>query len=116
MCSHFTGVSHNGTVVQYITYWHDYWRALPLVYAAFFAAAFYGVYRRLPIAWKLGWLYIILGAAHFIFFAWVGLIHQPKGEIGALAATVGGIIVAVYWGARWYKQKSYFIPDEDDQT
>ncbi len=108
--------SHNGTVVHSITYWHGYWRVLPLVYAAFFAAAFYGVYRRLPIAWKLGWLYIIVAAAHFIFFAWVGLIDQPKGAIGALAATFGAIIVAVYWGVQWYKRKSYFMPDEDHRT
>jgi hypothetical protein len=108
--------SRNDTVVHSVTYWHDYWRALPLVYAAFFAGAIYGVYCRLPIAWKLGWLYLILAAAHFIAFAWIGLLPQPQGWIGAIAATVGGIGVAIYWGARWYKQKSYFIPDESNQT
>ena len=122
IASAFTGVqsfywtSHNGTVVSSLTYWHGYWRFLPLVPAALFAVMFYAVYRRSPLAWTLGWIAILIGAAVFIAEAWLGLIYQPKGEVGALAATVGGIVVAIYWGVRWYKQKSYFIPDDDEQT
>src|SRR5438876_435352 len=108
--------SRNGTIVSSLTYWHGYWRLLALVYASVLAFMFYVVYRRLPVAWTLGWFFIIAGAAHFIFFAWVGLLPQPEGWIGAIAATAGGFGVAIYWGVRWYKQKNYFIPDEADPT
>jgi len=102
--------SHNGTVDSSVTYWHGPWRWLTLVYAAIFAAAFYGVYRRRPIAWKLGWVFLVIGAAHFIFAAWVGLIHQPYGWVGAIGATVGGILVLAYWGIWWQRQREYFSP------
>ena len=107
--------SRNGTIASSLTYWHGYWGLLALVYASVLAFMSYVVYRRLPLAWTLGWFFIIAGTAHFIFFAWVGLLPQPSGWVGAIGATVGGIVVAIYWGARWYKQKSYFIPDESDQ-
>jgi hypothetical protein len=108
--------SHNGTAVSSVTYWHGFWRLLPLVYAAVFVFMFYVVFRRLPLAWTLGWFFTIAGALHFILFAWIGLLPQPSGWVGAIAATAIGIVVAIYWGARWYKQKSHFIADESDQT
>jgi hypothetical protein len=33
-----------------------------------------------------------------IFEAWLGLIHQPYGWVGALGATVCVIAVTIYWG------------------
>jgi len=100
--------SRTGTV---ITYWHGYWRLLALAYAAIFAMAFYSIYRRLRIAWRLGWVFLVAGAADFIFEAWVGLIHQPYGWVGALAATLGGIAVAAYWGIWWQRHREYFTPE-----
>jgi hypothetical protein len=100
--------SSTGTV---ITYWHGYWRLLAFGYAAMFAMAFYGIYRRLPIAWKLGWVFLVGGAADFIFEAWVGLIHQPYGWVGVLAATLGGIAVVAYWGIWWQRHREYFTPE-----
>jgi hypothetical protein len=100
--------SRTGTV---ITYWHGYWRLLALGYAAIFAFAFYGIYRRFPIAWKLGWVFLVAGAAEFIFQAWLGLIHQPYGWVGAIAATLGGIAVLAYWGIWWQRHREYFTPE-----
>ena len=68
--------SRTGTV---ITYWQGSLRWLALVYAAIFAVAFYGIYRRLPIAWKLGWVFLALSVVQFIVEAWLQLIHQPYG-------------------------------------
>lgn len=107
----FSWSSRNGTVIRSVTYWHGYWRLLPLLYAALYGTMFYVVYRRLPLAWTLGWVGVIASAAAFIAGAWIGLIRQPYGWVGAIAATVGGIIVAVYWGSRWNQQRSYFIND-----
>jgi hypothetical protein len=107
----FDANSRTGTVVYY---WHSYWRLLALVYAAISALAFYVVYRRYSIAWKLGWVFLIAGAAEFTLQAWLGLIHQPYGWVGAIAATLGGMGAAIYWGFWWRKQKDYFSPDATD--
>jgi hypothetical protein len=104
----FQADSRTGTV---ISYWQGSWRWLALLYAAIFAVAFYSVYRRFPLAWKLGWVFLIAGAADFIIQAWLGLIDQPYGWVGGIAATLGGIGVAIYWGFWWRKQKPYFVPD-----
>ena len=104
----FEADSRTGTVVSY---WHGYWRLLPLFYAAISALAFYGIYRHYPVVWKLGWVFLIGSAVEFIVLAWLSLIHQPYGWVGAIAATLGGIGVSVYWGFWWQKQKSYFFPD-----
>ena len=103
----FDANSRTGTVVSY---WHGYWRLLPLFYAAISALAFYGIYRHYPVVWKLGWVFLIGGAVEFIVLAWLSLIHQPYGWVGAIAATLGGIGVTVYWGFWWRKQKSYVFP------
>ena len=103
----FEASSRTGTV---ITYWKGYWRWLALVYAAIFAVAFYSIYRRFPIAWKLAWVFLIGGAADFIFEAWVGLIHQPYGWVGAIGATIGAIAAVAYWGIWWQQHREYFSP------
>ena len=68
-----------------------------IFYAAISALAFYGIYRHYPVVWKLGWVFLIGGAVEFIVLAWLSLIHQPYGWVGAIAATLGGIGVTVYW-------------------
>jgi hypothetical protein len=100
--------SRAGTV---ISYYHGYGRLYALAAAAFFALAFYGVYRRSPITWKLGWLFLLAGAADLIFEAWLGLIHQPYGWMGALAAAAGVIGVTIYWGIWWQRHRDYFARD-----
>jgi hypothetical protein len=106
--------SRTGTV---ITYWHGYGgRLLAVGYAAILALAFYGIYRRYPSIWKLGFVALCLSAADFIFNAWQMLLPQPEGWVGAAAATVFVPLVALYWGRWWQRQKSYFFPNADEQT
>lgn|ERR1700719_759328 len=109
----FEADSRTGTV---ITYWHGYGRFYAIAGAFVSAVSFYGVYRRSPLAWKLGWLFLFAGAANFIAEAWLGLIHQSYGWIGAVAATLAAVGVTVYWGFWWRKQKPYFIGYGDQQT
>jgi len=47
----------------------------------------------------------------FIFEAWLGLIHQPYGWVGALGATVCVIAVTIYWGIWWQRHRDYFTPN-----
>src|SRR5207245_9703378 len=90
--------SRTGTV---ISYHHGYVRLYAVAAAVFFAVAFYGVYRRFPIVWKLGWIFLVAGTADFIVEAWVGLIHRGYGWVGVLVATLGGLAVLVVWCICW---------------
>jgi hypothetical protein len=103
----FEAGSRGGAVV---IYHQGYGRLYTLVAAGLFAVAFYGVYRRSPIVWKLGWFFLFAGAADFVFEAWLGLIHQPYGWVGALGATVGVVAVTTYWGIWWKRHREYFTP------
>jgi len=100
--------SRTGTV---ISYHHGYGRLYAVAAAVFFAVAFYGVYRRFPIVWKLGWIFLVAGTADFIVEAWLGLIHRPYGWVGALAATLGGLAMLAYWGIWWQRHREYFTPE-----
>ena len=104
---------HTGTV---ITYWHGYGRLLALAYAAVLALAFYGIYRRYPIVWKLGFAAWYVSAADFIFQAWRLLLPQPYGWVGATAVTVVTPFVALYWANWWHRQKGWFIRRGEEQA
>jgi len=105
--------NHTGAV---ITYWHGYGRLLALAYAALFALSFYGIYRRYPIVWKLGFVVWYVSAADFIFQAWRLLLPQPYGWIGATAVTVVTPFVALYWANWWRRQKGWFIGRGEEQA
>jgi len=109
----FEASSRTGTL---ITYWQGSWRWLAVVYGAIFAVAFYGIYRRFPIAWKLGWVLLIASAVDFIVESWLALIHEPDGWFFAVVATLLVIGVALYWGVWWRKQKHYFTPNATEKT
>ena len=103
--------SRTGTV---ITYWHSYGRWLTLGYAAVLALASYGVYRRRPVVWKLGFVVLYLSAADFVFQVWWSLWRQPYGWVGATAATVFAPLITLYWTTWWRKQRPYFLGDEHE--
>ena len=107
----FDANSRTGTVVYY---WQGPWRWLALVYAAIFAVAFYGIYRRYPVVWKLGFVLWYLSAAQFIFQAWWMLWPQPYGWVGATAVTLFTPFVALYWANWWRRQKSWFFAGADE--
>ena len=102
-----------GTV---ITYWHGYGRLLALGYAALMAFAFYGIYQRYPIAWKLGFVLWFLLAVEFIVEAWQMLLPQPYGWVGATVVTVVTPVGALYLANWWRKQKAWFLADREQET
>lgn len=92
-----------------VTYHHGYSRFYALALAAANAIAFYGVYRRTPVAWKIGWVVLVLAPVSFIIRALPSAIHQQYGKFGAtIGVVLGAIFVAVYWAFWWNRQKSYF--------
>ncbi len=109
----FEADSRTGTVVEY---WHGYERLCAIGYAIVFAAAAYAVYRRFPVAWKLGFVAIYLCAAAFVLQAWWYLWRQDYGWVGATAVTVFAPFIALYWASWWQRQRLYFFGDGHEQT
>jgi hypothetical protein len=95
-----------GTVV---TYHHGFTRLYAAGLAAVCVALVYAIYRRHIIAWWIGLIGWIAGAAQMIFIIWRDTYSGPQmGLYSALAASAGLIAVGSYWCYRWYGQKSYF--------
>jgi hypothetical protein len=100
-----------------ITRHGDLGRLYAVVLAAFLALAFYGVHRRAPIAWKLGW--VVLGAS-FLSFLGTGLsgaLRQPPPGRGIISSfiVIDGSMVTVVWGLWWKHQRGYFRPRNDPE-
>ena len=109
----FQADSRTGTVVEY---WHGYEWLYAVGAAIIFAIASYGIYRRFPLVWKIGFVVIYLSAAEFVFQAWWFLWPQPYGWVGATAVTVFAPFIALYWASWWRRQRTYFFQDVIEQT
>jgi hypothetical protein len=86
-------------------------RLISLTYAVLFAVGFYGIHRRVRVAWKVGWFYLGLFYLDSIISAVSSLDHKmPASERWVVSAifVVLSSAVAVYWGWWWNKQKRYF--------
>ena len=101
----FHSSSSTGTVVTYAR-WHE--RLLALALAALHAVAYYGIYRRYPVAWRLGFVAWYLAGALFVFQVWWSLWTEPYGWVGAAVATAFAPFVVLYWASWWRRQRPYF--------
>lgn len=73
-----------------------------------YASAAYGIHRRIPVVWKLGWAVLIVSFLEATIGGVSSVLRQPGGWIGAAGILVGGVLVAVYWGRWWNRQRDYF--------
>lgn len=73
-----------------------------------YASTAYGIHRRIPVVWKLGWAVLIVSFLEFTIGGVSSVLRQPGGWIGAAGILVGGVLVAVYWGRWWNRQRDYF--------
>lgn len=71
----------------------------------------WGIYRRAPIVWPLGWVALVISAIWFVAEAAIMLLPQPYGWVGAIGAAVGAVLVVAYWGIWWQRHHEYFSPD-----
>jgi hypothetical protein len=73
----------------------------------------FGIWRRRIIAWQLGFLAIALSAVFFVVQVCFDLPAVGTGQKVLIisVASVGGILVAVYWSVVWYRQKKWFSCD-----
>jgi hypothetical protein len=75
------------------------------------AAAFYGIHRRVPITWKLGWGVIVFFILEFIIRALSSTMGMPQVDhpwIARAAILIGGALVGLYGSFWWKRQESYF--------
>ena len=118
VASAVTGVRYYeaGSTKTVIEYWHGYERLYAVGLAIFFAAAAYALYRRVPLAWKLGLIGVYAGMTVFVFLAWWHLWPQDGGWVGACAITIVAPFIAFREARQWQKYRSSFFPHEDEQT
>ena len=87
-----------------------FWKLRALVSLAFFASAFYGIHRRVPLTWKLGWGVIVGGYLWFIVSVLSTTLKMPQPDrwIASCSIVIGTLLVVLYWGYWWWRQKQYF--------
>ena len=85
-------------------------RVATVVFGVSFLPLFWGIRRRLLVAWKFGWLLLVETFSFVLAGALESLRKQPDsgGWIAYAAVTIGFSVVAIYWGRWWYRQKRYF--------
>jgi hypothetical protein len=76
--------------------------------ALLYASAAYGIQRRVPVVWKLGWAVLIISSLQFVIGGVSSALRQSGGQIGAAGVLVGGVLVTVYWGRWWNRKRDYF--------
>jgi hypothetical protein len=87
--------------------------SLSIIDAAVFGAALYGIQKRIPLMWKLGFAGIVMGAASFLVHS-LGVVRSVPTrptvahfQLGFLA--IATVVVTGYWLLWWKRQKPYFI-------
>jgi hypothetical protein len=81
--------------------------------ALLYAYAAYGIHRKLPAVWKLGWVVFVFSALEFMIRATSSAVTQAGGWVACIGIIVGGIGIAFYWGVWWNRQRNYFCATAD---
>jgi hypothetical protein len=76
--------------------------------AVLYASAAYGIHRRIPGVWKLGWAVLIFSCLEFMVRAMSSAVTLPEGRAACIGIAVGTIAVTFYWGRWWNQQRDYF--------
>jgi hypothetical protein len=78
-----------------------------------FAGTYYGIQKRAPFMWKMGWIVIVCGFLDFLILTLSAIVKLPESThplIASAAVLIGSATVAVYFSHWWWQQKSYFAP------
>jgi hypothetical protein len=81
------------------------------VFGLSFLPLFWGIRRRLAVAWKFGWFLLVVGFSWTLADALESIRKQPDygGWIALALVTIAFSFVGAYWGRWWYRQKKYFF-------
>ena len=81
--------------------------------AVFWPSALYGILKRRPIVWKLGWAVIFAGYLLFAVNAgWSILVVRKSPDNPYLEFAIAeamGVLVCAYWCYHWYRYRDYFV-------
>ena len=83
-----------------------------IVDTAVFGCAIYGIHRRAPLMWKLGFAIIVgLGAQFLIqsLIIWSSIGRATNARIESGFLTIATLAVTAYWLFWWKRQRAYFI-------
>lgn len=112
LLSALTGVqsySYNSATGSQIGHYSGKWEYLWSVAIALICGlGAWGIHRRAPITWALGWSVLVLSAIWTLVEVAANLLSQPYGWLGILGAVAGVILVVCYWGIWWQRHREYF--------
>jgi hypothetical protein len=85
-------------------------RVASVVFGVSFLPLFWGIRRKLAVAWKVGWVLLVVSFSLVLTSALESLRKQPDsgGWIAYALVTLMSSCVAIYWGRWWHRQKKYF--------
>jgi hypothetical protein len=86
-------------------------RAMSLSNGLLLGGLFYGIQRRLAIAWPFGWFLLIVFLFELLIENVPSLLRQTPDSSGWIASIVVAVAlsaIGAYWGRWWNKQKGYF--------
>jgi hypothetical protein len=89
-------------------------RICAFIQAVLFAAATYGIHKKAPVTWKLGWVVFAVLFLNVLASALSSSLKLPPPDrwIASFAIVIGFGAVAAYWGFWWKRQKNYFESNE----
>jgi hypothetical protein len=90
---------------------HDtYGRLLCLVYAIVLTTFYYGIHRKVLLAWQAGWVVVFSTWLSFIVesLSYSMTLPPPDVWIASIAIVLSGCAGLAYWGVWWKRQKPYF--------
>ncbi len=85
-------------------------RVISIVIGLSYAPLFYGIRRRLAVAWKFGWVIMTASFLWFLIETLASIKQEPQsgGWIYSAVTTIMISAIAIYWGRWWKRQKNYF--------
>jgi hypothetical protein len=102
-----SGTFHRSVIVRHT----PVSRLLAATQAPVYLAFLYGLHRRMPIVWRLGFAWLALSYGCFIWEIWATSQINPRAPpqiFPVVFGVVGGAVVTTYWWVWWRRQRAYF--------
>ncbi len=71
----------------------------------------FGILKKRPFAWPLGFFLIGLSAIYYVLSLLPFALEKTGFERAVLlsASIIGALLVTLYWGFIWHRQRIYFL-------
>jgi hypothetical protein len=110
LVSTFAGLQPTEIITKHIAY-----RTYSFLIAVLFGFAAYGIHKRKPMTWKLGWILIVATSLEALFSALSHSLKLPTLDcwIASSVIVIGNGLAVMFVGFLWKRQKPYFIPNQN---